>query len=148
MSTVLELIAEARRTGDYRPLMDAIPYARFLGLSVEPRDGELCSKLAYSPAVIGNPALPAVHGGAVGALLESAAIFELLSSAETIVLPKMITLTVDYLRSAGPVDTWAKGTITKHGRRVVTVRVSAWQDDRARPVATANAHLLVTPPEP
>lgn len=146
MSRVLELVHEARRTADWGPLCAAIPYARFLGLSIV--DDELITKLAYQPSLIGNPAVPALHGGTVGALLESAAIFEVLASQETVVIPKMITVTIDYLRSAKPVDTFAKGVVTKQGRRVVTVRVTAWQEDQSRPVASANAHLLVTPPEP
>lgn len=147
MSRVLELVHEARRTGDWAPLVAAIPYARFLGLSVVDDTAELVTKLTYQPSLIGNPAVPALHGGTVGALLESAAIFEVLASQESVVIPKMITVTIDYLRSAKPTDTFAKGVVTKQGRRVVTVRVTAWQDDRSRPVASANAHLLLTPPE-
>jgi Fe-S cluster assembly protein SufB len=33
--------------------------------------------------------------------------------------------------------------VTKRGRRVINVRAEAWQDDRARPIATAFAHFLV-----
>ena len=74
---------------------------------------------------------------------ESAAIFELLYRAETIVLPKTITFTVDYLRSGGAVDTHARGVVTRQGRRVTNVRVEAWQADRDKPVATAHAIFLV-----
>jgi acyl-coenzyme A thioesterase PaaI-like protein len=63
--------------------------------------------------------------------------------AETIVLPKTITITVDYLRSAGAVDTHARGVITRQGRRVANVRVEAWQADRASPVASAHAIFMV-----
>jgi acyl-coenzyme A thioesterase PaaI-like protein len=93
--------------------------------------------------LIGNPVLPALHGGTLGALLESAAIFELLWRAETVVLPKTITLTVDYLRSGAPQDTHARGVVTRHGRRVTNVRMEAWQGDRKTPVATAHAIFLV-----
>ena len=58
-------------------------------------------------------------------------------------LPKTITLTVDYLRSGAPVDTHARSIVTRHGRRVANVRVEAWQADRAAPVATAHAIFLV-----
>ena len=99
--------------------------------------------MKFADHLIGNPALPALHGGTLGALLESSAIFELLWRAETIVLPKTITLTVDYLRSGGPHDTHARSIVTRHGRRVANVRVEAWQTDRATPVATAHAIFLV-----
>jgi acyl-coenzyme A thioesterase PaaI-like protein len=52
-------------------------------------------------------------------------------------------LTFAYLRSARAVDTLARTIVTKHGRRVVNVRVEGWQDDPARPVATAQGHFLV-----
>ncbi|MDB4958567.1 MAG: thioesterase [Myxococcales bacterium] len=141
---LIERLAEAKRTGNYQALIEAVPYAQFLGLTAELAGGELLTTMKYSEQLIGNPALPALHGGTLGALLESAAIFELLWRAETIVLPKTITITVDYLRSGGPVDTHARGVVTRHGRRVTNVRVEAWQADRNAPVATAHAIFLVT----
>ncbi|MCC6522604.1 MAG: PaaI family thioesterase [Polyangiaceae bacterium] len=108
-------------------------------------EGELVGKMRYADHLIGNPALPALHGGAIGALLESTAIFQILWDAETIVLPKTVNITVDYLRSGRPLDTFARGIITKHGRRVVNVRVEAWQEDRTRPIALANGHFLILP---
>ena len=141
--TLVERLAEAKRTGDYQALLDAVPYSRLLGLSARLDNAELITTMRFAAHLIGNPALPALHGGALGALLESAAIFELFYRAETIVLPKTITITVDYLRSGGPMDTHARGTITRNGRRVTNVRVEAWQADRAAPVATAHAIFLV-----
>lgn len=141
--TLVERLEEAKRTGDYQGLLDAVPYSRFLGLAARLEADELITTMRYGDHLIGNPALPALHGGTLGALLESAAIFELLWRAETVVLPKTITLTVDYLRSGQPVDTHARGIVTRHGRRVANVRVEAWQGDRAAPVATAHAIFLV-----
>ncbi|MBI4954214.1 MAG: PaaI family thioesterase [Myxococcales bacterium] len=138
-------MAEARRTRDLAALTDAVPYAAFLGFSLTLLDGELVGKMRYADHLIGNPALPALHGGAIGALLESTAIFQILWDAETIVLPKTVNITVDYLRSGRPLDTFARGIITKHGRRVVNVRVEAWQEDRTRPIALANGHFLILP---
>ena len=144
--TLVERLTAAKQAGDYQGLFEAIPYARFLGLEAElvPNgEGELITTMRFGPHLIGNPALPALHGGTLGALLESAAIFELLWRAESIVLPKTITFTVDYLRSAGAVDTHARGIITRQGRRVTNVRIEAWQEDRNKAVATANAIFLV-----
>ena len=143
--SILEVTEQARRSGDYRPLVEAIPYARFLGITTEFVSGELIGKLNFSDSLIGNPMLPALHGGTIAALLESTAIFQVMMEAETVVLPKTINITVAYLRSARPVDTFAHGTITKHGRRVAVVYAQAWQEDRARPVATAHAHFLIKP---
>lgn len=141
--TLIDKLAAAKASGDFQALFDLVPYSRFLGLSARLDDNELITTMKFADHLIGNPALPALHGGTLGALLESAAIFELLWRAETIVLPKTITLTVDYLRSGAPVDTHARSTVTRHGRRVANVRVEAWQTDRAAPVATAHAIFLV-----
>jgi uncharacterized protein (TIGR00369 family) len=141
--TILEQIAAARAAGDPAGLFAAIPYARFLGLSATLEAGELVATMRYADHLIGNPAIPALHGGTLGALLESAAVFSLLWAAETALLPKTITITVDYLRPARALDTSARGIVTRLGRRVAAVRVEAWQDDRAQLVAAAHAHFLI-----
>ena len=141
--TMIERLTEAKRAGDYQALYEAIPYARFLGLTATQDGDQLITTMRFGDHLIGNPTIPALHGGTLGALLESAAIFELLWRAETVVLPKTITLTVDYLRSGAPVDTHARGIVTRQGRRVTNVRMEAWQGDRGAPVATAHAIFLV-----
>ena len=141
--TLIDRLTAARASHDYQGLVDLIPYAGFLGLTAAMQGEELITTLRYGAHLIGNPALPALHGGTLGALLESAAVFELLFRSETVVLPKTITLTVDYLRSGAPVDTHARGVVTRQGRRVTNVRMEAWQADRAAPVATAHAIFLV-----
>jgi acyl-coenzyme A thioesterase PaaI-like protein len=145
VSALLEVVKRAKAAGDFNLLADAVPYAKRFGISVDHSSGELIGKLAYSDAIIGNPMLPALHGGAIGALLESTAVFQTLWEAEAIFYPKVVTITIDYLRSGRPVETFAKGTITKPGRRVVNVSVEAWQEDRLRPIARANAHFLIQP---
>jgi acyl-coenzyme A thioesterase PaaI-like protein len=143
VADLLALLEEARRTGDMGPVAQAVPCARFIGLTAV-HDGQgVVSRLDFAPHIVGNPMLPALHGGALGALVESAAVFELLWSTPIPRVPKTISLTVEYLRSAKPVTTWARGDITHHGRRVATVRVLAWQDEVARPVVAANAHFLL-----
>jgi acyl-coenzyme A thioesterase PaaI-like protein len=143
VSNLPELITQVRQSGNYQRLADAVPYTRFLGISAELSGGALIGKLTFSEKLIGNPSLPALHGGTLAALLESTAIFTLLVDAETRRLPKIINITIAYLRSGRPVDTFAKSVITKHGRRVAAVHVNAWQDDPARPIATAIAHFLI-----
>jgi len=141
----VDVLLGAKRTLDFGPLVAAIPYLGFLGVSLEVAGGELVGKMAYQDSLIGNATIPALHGGAIGALLESTAILQILWEAEAKTLPKIVTITIDYLRSGRPVDTFARGVITKQGRRVATVGVEAWQDDRKRPIARANAHFLIEP---
>jgi len=133
-----------------RDLLERIPYCRFLGITVDddPADGGVISRLCFAEHIVGNAMLPAIHGGAIGAFLETAAVVEVMrqsqigQGAQGGALPKPIDITIAYLRSARAVDTFAKAIVTKHGRRVTNVRVEAWQDDRSRPVATAQGHFL------
>ncbi len=145
--SLLELVTRARASGDFQPMIEAIPYARFLGISLDSSSGEMLGKLTFADHLVGNPVLPALHGGTIGALLESTAIFQLMWEAESVILPKTINLTIEYLRSGRPVDTFAHGVITKQGRRVATVRVEAWQEDRSRPIASAHGNFLIKPAE-
>ncbi|NVI98897.1 PaaI family thioesterase [Myxococcus sp. AM009] len=141
-----ELVRQVRKTREYKRLTDAIPYTRFMGIGVENLAGEMLCRMAFNPRNIGNSLLPALHGGTLGALLESAAVFELLLQTNTERVPKVISLTVDFLRSGKPQDTFAKAFITRQGRRVANVRVDAWQDDRTRPIASAHALFLLSEP--
>jgi acyl-coenzyme A thioesterase PaaI-like protein len=138
-----ERIAAAKAGGEFTRLIDDVAFARMLGLSLAFVDGELHGRLAYAARNIGNTALPALHGGTISALLESTAIFELLWQKDELVLPKIVSITVEYLRSGKPVETWAHARLTRAGRRVANVHVAAWQDDRERPIATATALLLL-----
>jgi uncharacterized protein (TIGR00369 family) len=144
---LLRRVAGAKKSGDLASIAEALPYAKFMGMAPENSTGELLTRMRYSPELIGNTHLPALHGGTLGALLETAAIFHLIWHSDTTTIPKIVNITVDYLRSARPVDTLARAEVTKQGRRVVNVSVTAWQEDRARPVASAHCHFLVTPPE-
>ena len=138
-----EIVLEARRVRDFARITEAIPYARFLGIEVDVKGDEITTCMRYRDDLIGNPALPALHGGTLGALLEHASIFELLWTEEVKPLPQTINLTVAYLRSARPRDTFARAEITKRGRRVANVYATAWQDRRDRPMAQAHAHFLL-----
>ncbi len=140
---LLEKLRAAQATGDWNVVVGAIPYLAFLGVRVESREGRLVGRMPFSGHLVGNPLLPALHGGTLATLLESAAHFELLFNASTTTLPKTITVTIDYLRSARPVDTFVSARVFKQGRRVCTLHVTAWQDDEAKPVASATVQLLI-----
>jgi uncharacterized protein (TIGR00369 family) len=124
-------------------ILAAIPYARFLGVTVERVDGVLECVLPFRQEIVGNAMLPAIHGGVVGAFLELTAIARMIDEAGTERVPKPINFAIDYLRSAGPTTTRARPTIFKLGRRVAVVHVVAWQDDPSRPVAYGNGKFRV-----
>ena len=121
-----------------------IPYAQVLGLKPLFSDEEFTLVMPYLESNIGNPALPALHGGSISGLMEMAAIIQLLLGQNArLPQPKPIGINVDYLRSGGPKDTYARAVIFKQGSRVANVRVQAWQDDYDKPIAAMHGHYLL-----
>ena len=60
---------------------------------------------------------------------------------------KPINITVQYLSAGKSRTSYAKGRVTKLGRRSANLTVEAWQDDRSRPIATAVMNVLMAEPE-
>nr|WP_286207828.1 PaaI family thioesterase [Hephaestia sp. MAHUQ-44] len=120
------------------------PYAQLLGLSVEPGDGSApVLVMPFSDDVLGRPGF--LHGGAIGGLLEMAAIVALHTALEEEGggRIKPINVTVDYMRGGREKETRAQGIVTRLGTRVANVEASAWQDDPARPIASARMNYLI-----
>ncbi len=154
-------VVKQRRDAALARMTAAVPYARYLGVSFDRRGDELTAVLAFSETLVGNPYLPALHGGAIGAFLEITAIMELawsqvwermegggagaaaIEAGAFPPLPKTIDFTVDYLRSGLPRDAYARARVNRSGRRYASVHVEAWQDNRARPFAQATGHFLM-----
>ncbi|HOZ35025.1 MAG TPA: PaaI family thioesterase [Tabrizicola sp.] len=154
-------VIKQRREGLLRALVDAVPYIGFLGIQFDRRGDELTAVLPYHDSLIGNPMLPALHGGATAGFLEIAAMIELSWSSlwdgveaqgalpeGPLRLPKTIDFTIDYLRPGLPRDAYARARVNRFGRRYASVHVEAWQDNRARLFAQATGHFLMPPPEP
>src|ERR1700722_5132302 len=117
------------------------PFARFLGIRVGNDDVLV---MPFSPKIIGNPILPAIHGGMTGAFLETAAIFGVTRELGVSAMPKPIGLTINYLRSGRALDSHAKVSIVKQGRRIVAFEAQAWQDDATKPIASAFGHFMLS----
>lgn len=146
-----------RRDAALQSLIAGVPYIQFMGFKFDRRGDELTGIMPYSDMLIGNPMLPALHGGATAAFLETTAIVELSWAAmwdrmeagedvSAIRLPKTIDFTVDYLRPGLPRDAYARATINRSGRRYASVHVEAWQDNRTRLFAQATGHFLMPQP--
>lgn len=130
-----------------RRLIEGVPYARFLGLRLDLAGDELTAVLPFSNQLIGNPALPAIHGGVLGALMEITALAQIaVAQAPDDPSPRLakpIDVTVEYLRSGRPVDTFARATIKRMGRRIANAHVEAWQEARGGPIAALHGHFLL-----
>lgn len=154
-------IVKQRRDGVLRAMVEGVPYIRFLGIEFERRGDELTAILPFKDDLIGNPMLPALHGGATAAFLEVAAVISLswtviwedmesgaldienLTADMLPRMPKTIDFTVDYLRSGLPRDSYARARVTRAGRRYASVHVEGWQDNHSRPHAQATGHFVM-----
>ena len=154
-------VIKQRRDAALAALVGGVPYIGFLGIEFERCGDELTATLPFSEKLIGNPVLPALHGGVTAAFLEVAAIIELswswlwqdiesgdldvaqLTSGHLPRLPKTIDFTVDYLRSGLPRDAYARARVNRSGRRYASVHVEGWQDNRSRLFAQATGHFMM-----
>ena len=125
------------------PLLDSLPYARVLDLRTQINGDELTVVMPFHDKLIGNPMLPALHGGSTAALLEMTAIAQVSLTYPRLHLPRPINVTVAYLRSGKPRDVYARARINKAGRRVAHVVAEAWQEGRDHPIAALTAHFLL-----
>ncbi len=121
------------------------PYAELLKLRVEHQDDGTLYVMPFGDDVVGRPGF--LHGGAIAGLLEVAA-FGTLSHAlgDDRVAMKPINVTVDYMRGGTPRDTFAAAVVQRLGGRIANVEAFAWQDDRARPIASARINFLLERP--
>lgn len=124
-------------------ILSAIPFAGFLGVKLELAGDELTGHLPYADPLIGNPMIPALHGGVIGAFMEITAMAQLALSEKFDHVPKPIDVNIQYLRSGKPIATYARAVLNRVGRTVANVEVTAWQEQREHPIATLQAHFLV-----
>ncbi len=158
-------VIKQRRDAALEKLTASIPYLSYLDIRFERMGDELTARLPFDEKLIGNPALPALHGGVTGSFLEITAVIELtwstlwdrmegggpeaaaIEAGEFPPLPKTIDFTIDYLRSGLPRDAYARARVNRSGRRYASVHVEAWQDNRSRLFAQATGHFLMPQPD-
>ncbi|MBO3274235.1 PaaI family thioesterase [Pseudomonas schmalbachii] len=143
---IAELVCVARETNDYSPLIDAIPYARMIGIQCQRQGDEAIFHLPANKDNIGNPILPALHGGVIAGFMEHSAVLHLLMFMGVPHIPKIIDFSTDYLRAGHFRDTYAQCQVWRQGRKVANVAITAWQTHRDEPIATARAHFKIDVP--
>jgi uncharacterized protein (TIGR00369 family) len=122
--------------------MSLPPYADLLGL-LAASDDPLTLVMPFGDDVLGRPGF--LHGGAIGGLMEMASIVALQAALadEGGGRIKPINVTVDFMRGGRDHATYARGTVTRLGRRVANLEATAWQEDPAKPIAAARMNYLV-----
>ncbi|WP_299691596.1 PaaI family thioesterase [uncultured Tateyamaria sp.] len=154
-------VVKQRRDAALQALVGGVPYIQYLGLRFDRRGDELTGILPFDEKLIGNPLLPALHGGVTAAFLEQTAIitlswaylwediesgaldFDPAGAAPLPRLPKTVDFSVDYLRSGLPRDAYARARVNRAGRRYASVHVEAWQDNRGKLFAQGTGHFVM-----
>ena len=138
-------VIKQRRDAALKALVQGVPYIQFLGIEFDRRGDELTAQLPSDDKLIGNPLIPALHGGVTASFLEDMESGALDAgqpdSMQVPRLPKTSDFTVEYLRSGLPRDAYARARVNRSDRRCASVHVGARQDNRARLFAQATGHF-------
>jgi uncharacterized protein (TIGR00369 family) len=132
-----------------RIMEEAIPFNRLLGIRGESAgQGRGVLVLPVRPEFVGDPRRPALHGGVVSALIDTAggvAAWTALGAQETI---STVDLRVDFLEPAGlsgPLR--AEAELVRKGNRVCHVRIAVTQEGLLVAEGRAVYNIHRRPPE-
>lgn len=116
-----------------------VPFNRLLGMKVTHiEEGFVRTRVAPQPAHVGNPALPAMHGGVISSLADAAGGLAVYSSLDPGHGCSTVDLRVDYLRRGDPgVALECETRVVRAGNRVAVTDSTVRQGERV--VATARA---------
>jgi uncharacterized protein (TIGR00369 family) len=114
-----------------RLVEEQIPFNRYLGMRGESVEkGRCILRLPVRPDFVGDPRRPALHGGVLSSLIDTAgglAAWSDLAAGESV---STVDLRVDYLEPAGlQGDLRAEAELVRRGNRVCHVRVMLFQED-------------------
>ena len=147
----------AKHQNQAQILIETLPYARFLGMEVNPKpgsntEGQSAWHFCLPPKKhnVGNPTLPALHGGAIAGFMEMSSVLFLMMSMDVEEItgheprvPKIVDFSIDYIRACRLEPTYARCETLRRGRRLTNIGVRIWQHDPAAYCATARVHYLV-----
>ena len=136
-------LLKARAESSPQQILDLIPYSSFIGAEAKIDNDAVLYWLDRRPSNIGNPSLPAIHGGVIGGFLELSAAIEILYTLDVELIPKVVDFSLDYLRPGRYKTIYANCTVLRQGKKLVNVTATAWQDSPDTPIATARCHFLI-----
>ena len=123
--------------------LNTSPFSSWLGVSAILEEDQLCLHLPFAEHLIGNEMIRAIHGGVMASFLECTASAVFSQMIGSTALLRALNSDVVFLRSTSDRGTYANAKILRHGRRLATLEVNAWQDDVNRPVANGRFNFLV-----
>ncbi|MBV1875285.1 MAG: PaaI family thioesterase [Cycloclasticus sp.] len=145
---LVEKLNDIKLHHDYEAIVELIPYAKTIGVETSMIGESIVSSLRFIESNIGNPAIPALHGGVIAGFMENAALLHLIWEIELVNIPKIIDFSIDYLRPGQASTTYSKCEIIRLGSRIALCNVTAWQEDINEPIAQARGHFLLSENKP
>lgn len=115
----------------------AIPFNKLLGLRcLEVADGLARVELPFRPELVGNPEIPALHGGAISSTLDTTGGLAVWSQAGPDDRVSTIDLRVDFLRPGRGESVIALAEVVRVGNRVGVAELRAFHPGAEdRPIA-------------
>jgi uncharacterized protein (TIGR00369 family) len=108
-------------------LFESTPFVGFLGMRFEVVErGRVVMAVPFRNELIGNPVLPALHGGVISALLDTcggAAVWSQLGHGDVV---STVDLRVDYLRPGRAEKLLGEGRVIRLGNRVGVSELRAY----------------------
>ena len=144
-------MSDAIRLSQARQFIQALPHSRALGMELtEIGDGRASITMGYDPRFVGDPATGVLHGGAISALMDTASGASVMShpAAANAIATATLDLRIDYMRPATPGQrVTARAECYHVTRSVACIRVTATDEDEARPVATGSGTFTLERPQ-
>ncbi|WP_191965235.1 PaaI family thioesterase [Marinobacter halotolerans] len=119
------------------------PYEQMMGIRPDDDSERSDGCMTFREHLIGNPYVPAIHGGAVASLLHATAKLVLMRETSATMPPKMLSCSLEYLGSPLTRNTFASASISSISRRFANVRVIAFQESPDHPIAAATIQFLL-----
>jgi len=125
-----ELVGEDTSSAALRRFMaEQIPFNAHLGLEVRDlSEGSAVLALPFRPEFVGDPIRPALHGGTISMLADTAGGAAVLAGLGMRALVSTIDLRIDYLRPGALLELVAEGRLVRLGARVGVARIQVWQE--------------------
>ncbi|MCS6904995.1 MAG: hotdog fold thioesterase [Bacteroidia bacterium] len=120
-----------------KALEELIPFNKHLGIKVLQLEQDFVRLLLpFHSTLIGNPFIPALHGGVIATLLDTAgggAALTTLNSLEDRI--STVDIRIDYLLPGKPNDLIAEGRVIRSGNRLVVTNMVAYHGSKEYTVA-------------
>jgi acyl-coenzyme A thioesterase PaaI-like protein len=139
---------------DAKGLIEKIPYAVLIGIESLAIGEDYVFKLPKNNDNLGNPSLPAIHGGVIGGFMESAGALHVMLFSDALTVPKVVDFSIDYLSPGRHLDSYARCHLVRQGRKIANIRCTAAQaiDENNlvlginwdKPIAVARMNILMT----